>query len=317
MNKQRRSDILSDFITAGKRPRNQVATLSGLTNTYIRNLERGEIENVPKKRLIALGVALNLDLPEIDTLLTAFDRASLSVDDIPVFIETARNATLSAAVLPVRDLSAYELIMLSLERAPGHEVIVNDRPTVNLMVEGHRSHTDREILDRHPVYRELNEAIGTARRENFFRLLSKDRIDHYICKACLEEYLRPDLDPMERRYRYLHVKALLNAVQSQPKFHLYLTDTCVNLVFTLKLSGQDGINDKLSYSSRAPHNLSRGERGRLIGFITENPTLCECFKEELSQVTKTVIDSLAGKHHQADYLRGLLAPVAAELGEDL
>ena len=314
MSRHRSSRILSDFIVAGKRPRNQIATLSGLSNTYIRNLERGEIGNVPKKRIIALGVALNLDLSEIEDLLLAFDRASLTIDDIPVFIETAENARLSEAVLPVRDLFAYELILLSLERAPGRQVIVSDRPTVALMVEGHRSHTDRESLSRHTIYKALIEAIGRARWENFFRLLIDQPIDHYICKTCLENYLHHDLDLTERMFRFQHVVSLLNTVKTQQNFHLYLTNTCVNLSFTIKLAGQEDVHDKLSYSSRAPHELSKGKRGRLIGFLTENPTLCECFKEELAQVDKTAIDSLTDKDHQIEYLRGLLDPLAAELG---
>ena len=315
MDRKISSKLISDFIAAGKRPRNQIATLSGLTNTYIRNLEKGEIENVPKNRIIALGVALNLDLTEIDELLFAFDRSQLTDLDIPVFIETAKKAKLSEAVLPVRDLSAYELIILSMEQFPGRQVIVNDRPTASLMVEGHRSHTDRRILSCHPIYKNLIEAIGAARRDNFHRLISEHLIDHYICKSCLEDYLKNEPDIVERAFRYRHVAEILNIVRSYDNFRLFLTDACHNLSFTIKFSDKSGVNDKLSYSSRAPHALTRGKRGRLIGFLTENLTLCECFKEELLQVDKTKNETLAVKEHQEDYLCRLLAPIAAELGE--
>ena len=87
MDRSKSGRLLSEFINAGKRPRNQIATLSGLTNTYIRNLEQGQIENVPRNRLIALGVALNLDLFEMEALLDAFDRAQLSSSDVAAFIE--------------------------------------------------------------------------------------------------------------------------------------------------------------------------------------------------------------------------------------
>jgi hypothetical protein len=316
MDKQKRGKILSEFIIAGKRPRNQIATLSGLTNTYIRNLEKGEIENVPKKRLIALGVALNLDLSEMEILLQAFDRAGLMPDDIPVFIETARNTKFSEAVVPVRDLSAYELIHLALESAPGRQVIVNDRPTGSLMVEGHRTHTDRTILSRHTIFKELNEAIGRARRENLIKLVSTYPVDHYICKSCLEDYLNKDQDHLERLYRYRHVLSLLEMVKTQRKFNLYITETCFELHFTMKLSGRDDTNDKLSFSSRAPHSRSRKKRGRLNGFITENPALCKCFEEELQQVSQTIMP-LSNKEEQINYLHGMLDPIAAELGENL
>lgn len=309
--------VLSNFILASKRPRNQIATVSGLTNTYIRNLEHDEIENVPKKRIIALAVALNLDLTQLEELLFAFDRSALTVDDIPVFIDTAKRAKLSEAVLPVRDFSAYELILLSLERASGHEVIVNDRPTACLMVEGHRTHKDRAIISRHPIYKELNEAIGNARRDNFLKFLKSECVDHYICKKCLENYLHENIDHSERLFRYRHVRELLHIVTSHKNFHLYLTDSCFNQFFTIKLANQEGVHDKLSYSSRSAHEIRRGKRGRLIGFITENPALCECFKEEVSQISRTVIESLTDKCLQRDYLYELIAPIGAELGEKL
>lgn len=313
MFKARSGQVLSDFIQARRQPRNQVATLSGLTNTYIRNLENDEIANVPKERLIALGVALNLDLAQIDELLFAFDRAKLTEDDIPAFIKTARNAKLSEAVLPIRDFSLYELILLSMEQPKGYQIIVNDRPTASLMVPGHRSHKDRDILSRHPIYRALNEAIGETRRENFFSLLSSHRIDHYICRQCLEDYLNGEMDDMERSFRYRHILSLVQTLETESNFHLILTQACANLLFTLKLAGQGRERDKLSYSAKAPHDLFRGKRGRLYGFITENPALCECYKDELTQISQTAIADLADKPAQLAYLKDLLSPVEREL----
>jgi transcriptional regulator with XRE-family HTH domain len=306
MNRHHGGRTLSEFIDAGKRPRNQIATLSGLTNTYIRNLENGDIKNVPRERLIALGVALNLDLSEIETLLAAFDRAGLCPGDATAFIETAQNAALSEAVLPVRDLFAYELILLSLEMVPGRQVIVSDRPTISLLAPGHRSHTDREVLHRHPMYKDLIEVVGRARRDNFHKLAASHSVEHYICRQCLEDYLNADVDAAERAWRARHVRALLDAVKQLPNVRLYLTDTCVNLNFTIKFTGHGEVHDKLSYSARAPHDLKRGKRGRLIGFITENPALCQCFKDELARVTGTVLAPLTDYNALIDYLETLL-----------
>lgn len=308
--------MLSEFINAGKRPRNQIATLSGLTNTYIRNLEQGQIENVPRNRLIALGVALNLDLFEMEALLDAFDRAQLSSSDVPTFIEISRNITLSEADLSVRDMFAYELILLSLEMTPGRQVIVNDRPTISLLARGHRTHTYRSVKSRHRMYNELIEATGRARRDNFFHLVSGHRVEHFICRKCLEEYLNADVDQEERTWRGRHVAGLLNVIEKERNFDLFLTDTCVNFNFTMKMGGEQGGHDKLSYSARAAHEVNRSKRGRLIGFITENPNLCQCFREELSRVEETVINDLRDRQSQTAYLKGLLAPMVDCLGED-
>lgn len=263
---------LTRLINQGHRPRNQIATLSGLTNTYIRNLERGEIVNVPRERLIALGVALNLDLNELEKLLAAFDRAKLTVNDIPHFVGTADRCAVSEAVLTVQDLFSYELIMLSVEKGPGPQTIVSDRPTISLLARGHRSHTDRNILPDHPIYGELIEAIGGARRQNFFDLAGQTQIEHCICKRCLTDYIRHCPDAGEKSFRLQHVASLLQAVQTVPTFQLYLTGACVNYNFTLKYRAASGGGvDKLTYSARAPHDIYREKQGRLFGFVTESP----------------------------------------------
>jgi transcriptional regulator with XRE-family HTH domain len=306
--------LLSDFIDAGKRPRNQIATLSGLTNTYIRNLENGQIENVPRYRLIALGVALNLDLSELEQLLEAFDRAKLNSSDVPTFLDVSKNISFSEADLSVRDMFAYELALLSLERAPGSQVIVNDRPTISFLPRGHRTHIYRGVLSRHRMYSKLIEAVGRARRDNFFQLVSGHRIDHYICRRCLEDYLGAEVDEAEKLWRTRHVAQLLDVVRKEKKFHLFLTDACVNFNFTMKMGSEQGAPDKLSYSARAPHEVNRSRRGRLIGFITESPNLCQCFKDELSRVGDSVIEELKDRKRQEEYLEAMLESVSDILG---
>jgi len=315
MDRRKSGRLLSDLIDIGKRPRNQIATLSGLTNTYIRNLENGQIENVPRYRLIALGVALNLNLTEMEELLEAFDRAKLSSSDVPTFLDVSKNISFSEADLSVRDMAAYELALLSLEMAPGPQVIVNDRPTISFLPRGHRTHIYRAVLSRHRMYNELIEAVGRARRDNFFQLVSGHRIDHYICRRCLDDYLRADhADEAEKLWRARHVAQLLDVVKKEKKFHLFLTDACVNFNFTMKMGTEQGDPDKLSYSARAPHEVNRSRRGRLIGFITENPNLCQCFKDELSRVAESVIENLKDRKSQEEYLEAMLEPMSDILG---
>jgi transcriptional regulator with XRE-family HTH domain len=83
------AEYICKLLAQSPMPRNQVAALSGLTNTYIRDLERGIIANVGRDKLISLSVALNLDLIETDQMLKIFDRSPLSLDDIGIFLQTA------------------------------------------------------------------------------------------------------------------------------------------------------------------------------------------------------------------------------------
>ena len=306
---QAMADHVLELLNRSKRPRNQIATISGLTNTYIRDLERGHISNVPREKLIAFATALNLDLNEIDTMLAVFDRAGLTTGDIATFIETARRGAISGALLPVRDMFAYELIVLSAEMIPGRQIIVNDRPTMCLLEEGHRSHSDRSLLSLHPIYAELIEAIGTERRKNFHRLLAAHSVDLYLCKRCLEDYLHPEVDREELKWRGRHAAALLSALKSSSRLRLFLTRMCTNFNFTLKLPAKPDAPEKIFFSARAPHDIQRDIQGRLTGFATENPIVIQNFKDELAAIKKTVIEDYHDGQRLRHYLASLLETV--------
>jgi predicted XRE-type DNA-binding protein len=86
---QNRSAYIQNLFEQCALSRNQIATLSGLSNPYLLDLEKGAIANVGRDKLIALAVAVDLGLPAIDALLTVFDRAPLNIDDIALFLDSA------------------------------------------------------------------------------------------------------------------------------------------------------------------------------------------------------------------------------------
>ncbi|MEE9497016.1 MAG: helix-turn-helix transcriptional regulator, partial [Desulfobacterales bacterium] len=146
------ADHVKMLLKRSRMPRNQVAAISGLSNAYIRVLEHGESASVAREKLINFAVALNLDLHETDDLLTVFDRTKLTVDDIPNFINTSKQMRISSALLPLRDVFIIELMFLSIEWVPGHNLVVNDRPTAALRPEGYRTHSCADMENTHPIH---------------------------------------------------------------------------------------------------------------------------------------------------------------------
>ena len=134
------ADFINTQMTLKKLPRNQIAAISGLSNPYIQHLENGQIVNVDRKKLIALGIALSFDLYKIDEMLKCFDRTQLSESDIPAFIDPGTKRRFSMAMLPLSALSNYEMILLIGEKIQGHQVVVNNAPTANLWPEGFRTY---------------------------------------------------------------------------------------------------------------------------------------------------------------------------------
>ena len=301
------ADHVSSLIRHSKKPRNQIASVSGLTNTYIRDLEQGNIANVPREKLIAFAVALNLDLNQTDEMLTVFDRAQLTTRDIPAFLDMAERCRTSSALLPVKDMFAYELVVLASEMIPGNQIIVNDRPTSCLEASGHRSHTDRPLLDSHPVFGALAEAIGAARKSNFINLLAGSRVELYMCRHCLSDYLLLCREEEQKSWRLKHVAATLEALRSFPGFRVYLTNICVNFNFTLKMPDKpEKSNPKVLFSARAPHYISRNNQGRLTGFATENPAVVQNFMDEADMVRQKVAADLVTREQVMQWISSLL-----------
>jgi transcriptional regulator with XRE-family HTH domain len=301
--RQASAEFIQKLLAKSPMPRNQVAVISGLSNTYIRDLEQGIIANVAREKLIALAVALNLDLGETDKMLNIFDRAPLALQDIPIFLATAEKGTITSALLPVRDRYSLDLMMLAAERLPGHHVVVSSEPTVCLRAPGHRLHSERLLAKTHLIYGELVEAIGRERLKVMENNLEQHQVEQYICKKCLEDYLRLCEDPVEKAWRVQHVQNVLSCLDRFPKWKFLLTNSCPTFSFVLKTPDPaTGESDKLLITRLAPHRFQGTRTGKLTGFTTDNQVIIQNFKEELRGLAGAVHQQYLDRSNLLDYL---------------
>lgn len=303
---QRRIEYVSDIIEKSKMPKNQIAVISGLTNTYIRDLEKGRIMNADRNKLIAFAVALNLDLNETDLLLHVFDRSHLETLDIPRFINTCKKRKISAALHPLKDLFIYELLVLTVEQIEGSITIVHDMPTSALRAQGHRTYTDRHMVARHKVYSKLVETIGQERILCLEKNLNHFPLKHYICIDSLENYLQKVPNQEEKRWRIKHIENLIAYVSQYPDFHLYLTKASSSFIFSLKNTSDVKENDKLIFMSKKAFTPIGYRAGRLTGFVTENPHIVKIFNEELNSVHNEVLNEYKDIARLVEYLKELI-----------
>ncbi len=306
--KQASARFVKELLTKSPMPRNQVAVISGLSNTYIRDLEQGMIANVAREKLIALAVALNLDLRETDQMLNVFDRAPLSRRDIPFFLQTAEKGTITSALLPVRDRYSLDLMMLSAERLPGRHVVVSSEPTVCLRAEGHRLYSERRLAEQHLIYGELVEAIGRERRKALERNLASHEVEQYLCKSCLEDYLRLCEDPVERQWRVKHLQNVRDFLDHYDNWKLFLINSCPTFSFVLKTpSPETGESDKLLITRLSPHRFQSKRSGKLTGFTTDNQVVIQNFKDELQGLRGSIHTQYLDRKNLKEYLCGLIS----------
>lgn len=295
------------LLKRSRMPRNQVAAISGLSNAYIRVLEHGESASVAREKLISFAVALNLDLHETDDLLAVFDRTQLTVDDIPSFINTSKQMRVSSALLPLRDVFIIELMFLSIEWVPGHNIVVNDRPTAALCPEGYRTYSCRDMEHTHPIHNELFEAIGRERQLNLLSKLALYPIDNYICRDNLEEYIFNCTSPDERAWRIRHVETTLWHLRHHKNFRVFLTDAVPSFVFTLKLPPEsEKKTDRLAFLGKQIDFFMGKGSGRLAGFSTDNQVLIENFRKEVSFFENHAIEKYLDQSKLETYLENLI-----------
>jgi len=303
-----RADYVRSLLREIPLPRNQVAAASGLSNTYIRDLEQGNIANVPREKLIAFAVALNLSLKAIDEMLNRFDRAPLSAADIGLFLQTAGQRRFSSALVPIRDDFTLGLVLLSTEQIAGGHVIVSSEPTVCLRRTGHVRYAQRRLADSHPVHGPLVEAIAGHRRVTLLQNLRKHPVRQYICRHCLQDYIRHCDDPVEKRWRSLHLEAVAQALQTHPNWQFLLIDTCPTFIFTLKTpADRSGAGDRLVITRQAPHRFQGRRLGKLAGFVTENTPVVENFRKELESIAGVVVEEFLDRRRLLGFLRDLAA----------
>lgn len=303
---KQRAELIQRIIAQSGLPRNQIASLSGLSNAYIKELEQGRFVKVGREKLLAFGMALNLDLWQIDELLKDFDRTSLSKDDIQTIINLADQCSISSAMIPVRDLFTLDLYMLSAEKIPGTHTIISIRPTISLRSEGHRLYSERLLAQSHPVYGELVEAIGRERKNVLTRILSEYTVDQYLCRRCLEEYLSHSEDVKERFWRVKHVENLIDYVKRYENCRVFLTSVCPTFIVSFKTPDPKlDMSEKLLITYLPPHPYVDHRSGHLAGFITENNLFVQNFKQELELLQSKVLETYLNRDRLIDYLTGL------------
>ena len=292
--------------------RNQIASISGLSNPYILDLEKGSITNVGRDKLIALAIALDLGLQEIDDLLTRFDRATLGKEDIPLFVDTTRRIRISSALHPVHDSFTFDLVLLSAERQAGRHIIVSPRPASCLRAEGHRRYAEKRLCEAHPLYGDLVETIVMERKHRLLINLNHHPVEQYVCRECLVDYIQRCRDPQERNWRVRHIKSAINLIEAHDNFQFHLTTECPSFIFVLKSPPESETGtDTLIIANIPPHRYQVKTSGLLAGFATENQAVIENFKKELKAIKRTVIEEFETRQRLVAFLEELSSTATA------
>ncbi len=296
-------ELLEQYMAESNMPRNQVASMSGLTNTYLRSIVLGKVKSISRQRIIRLSLALSLGLKQVDSLLHAFDRTELTIQDIPIFMEAYQEMTVSGALHPVSCGIAYDLYINAARRVPGDLFSSLQVISDTLQVPRHYEYLWQSSAEDHPILLDLRKAINQEKYMTLVQLLETHKVENVACRHCLEEYLYDCKDIKEKFYRVEHVRSLIRFLQEQKNFHFYISDVCSRFQFSLKFPDKSlKQTDKVWFMGKQLRSNRPHPRSKLIAFATDNPQLVATFKAEMEIVKEAAIKDLLPRDKMIDFL---------------
>jgi transcriptional regulator with XRE-family HTH domain len=305
---QVRAEYFKRLLESKPKPRNQVAAISGLSNTYIRELEHGAFANVGRSKIIALAVALDLTIGETDELLALFDRPPLTSADIPTYLDIANQAKIASALYPISSSISQLILFNHVEQIPGRLTIVGDRPTGILCPPDYEVYLHGQVTENGSFYADLVEAIIRKRMHCFSLLLNSYPADQYICRESMDNYVRESKGTRERKWRVQHIENLLWYLRNYDNFNVYLTNVSPRFFFSLKSSANKfEQTDKLIFVSKRPRPFLEARPGRLSGFVTDNQTVIQNFTDELELIKNHTLEEYMCRNKRQAYLEALIS----------
>lgn len=269
---------------------NRISLSSGISNTYLAKLQRGDINRPGKDKLASVMLALNYTVSEINTLLSQYDYQALHRDDIPAILANNRARTIGGGLLPQFDHVYFDLLLVVLEQEGGDSLLVKDRPSDVCMP--HELYLTREYpyesSDGSTQFRQqLTWEVLKERRQIFLQKCKRGaKVTTYICKTCFDEFIASLFDVRHKDKRRLGVQYLANALSlviKQPEKHkIHFMERCPYFHFIIY--GADGDTPKVSYTGRKLHSYSRECDKRMFqGFTSDLPHTVTQFMAELKR----------------------------------
>lgn len=291
---------LNKIIAESGQKTHNISQASGISNTYLAKLIKGNINRPGKDKIASILLALNYSITDINEVLGDYDYRPLHREDIPDILQNNRSRKITGGNLPQYDHIYFDLFLVALERIGGVKILVKERPSGGFMP--HELYMMKEF-----PYEENNAA--TSFRYHLIEALLKERtklfienchaghrIDTYICSDCLKEYLEKHIgftaQNDQPRRTLLVTRYFANALSlamKLPHIHrLKIMERCP--YFHLQIQDAEGDQPKVSYTGRKLHTYNNQyDRRNFQGITTDLPHVVAHFQQEIVMCRGTVL----------------------------
>lgn len=285
---------------------------SGISDTYLAKLAKGKINRPGKNKITSILLALNYTISDINQILSNYDYQPLHREDIPDILRNNRARKITGGNLPQYDHIYYDMLLVILEHIGGVKILVKNRPSglfmpheLYMMKEYPYEENDNAALFR---YR-LTEALLKERSHLYIKNCSSGcRLDTYICKACLNQYLNKHLAQKEQqeqpRKAFLVIQYFANALSlaiKRPHLHrMFIMERCP--YFHFQMQDAEGTQPKITYPGRKIHTFNNHhDRRNLAAFTTDLPHLVNHFKQEIAMCQGAAVTEITENYPESIY----------------
>lgn len=306
-------NTLSEIIQESGLRLNVISKTSGVSHAYLTKLVKGNINRPGKDKIASILLSLNYSIARINEILAEYDYQPLAAPDIPEILANNRKRKIEGNTLAQYDHIYFELLMAAMERIGGTKILLKNRPSGIFIPNEMYLQTEYPFETEKKArafLHDLTLALINERKSWFLKNCRKGyKFETYICKHCLDDYLKKQLDPTAEPNKGKHrgdvVKYFANAIaairRSPHQHRTKIVERCA--YFHFQIQNAEGKRPKLSFPGRKIHHFSNDfEQMNLEGFTSDAPSMLALFSAEVDLCRWAAV-----KEIEQDYPNKLIA----------
>ena len=301
---------------------NTISKTSGISHTYLTKLVTDNINRPGKDKIASIMLALNYSIDEINSVLAGYDYQALDEPDIPEILENNRKRKIQGNTLSLYDDIHVKLLLSPMERMGGTKILVKKAPSVLYMPDelylGQKPDANRNDPPDKSFYYAFTSALFKERKSIFQERCDEGtRFETFICRHCLEEYVKKVMEADKGNQPDLVLRFFANAaaaIRANPEQHrTWIMERCP--WFDYMIQGDNRDDPKVFFFGKKSHDYSTTpEQGNLQGFTSDSPSMIELFRKE-TQHCRSAVDPRLEKDYPDSlirYFRKLFAPYGCD-----
>ncbi len=303
-------NIIRGFINDSGLKLNTISKTSGISHTYLTKLINDNINRPGKDKIASIMLALNHSIEEINTVLAGYDYQALDEPDIPEILENNRKRKIQGNTLSLFDDIHVKLLLSPMERMGGTKILVKKAPSVLFMPDelylGRKTDPNEDDPPDKSFYHAFTSALFKERKAIFQTSCDAGtRFETYICRHCLEEYVKKVMDANQGNQPELMLRFFANAaaaIQANPDQHrTWIMERCA--WFDYMIQGDDHDDPKVFFFGKKSHDYgSTSEQVNLQGFSSDSPAMIDLFRKE-TRLCRSAIDPQLKKNYPDSLIR--------------